>query len=386
MRNIGHQWRNLAEGLLRIEALEAQFRAEWSPLLEEARQKRNEAKRQRTKRQGQVALVAAFVAALLLLTLALVLLLFSSPAVTVVLWLALVVPMVLVFCGAGTLLYVPDSFPGPSDLSTQWWRTISGRAPSVQRSGPALSARCYGDEGEVAFISYLTGKLPEAYVAVRGLLVARNLDADVIVAGPTGIWVYEVKHWSGEITCERGEWRRVKTYRQPGGRLVQEHEVVRPFDKQWIKEANAAKETLRRRLPQYPNLHDVVGGGIVFTHGAFSLRADSSCKARVYTPRSCVEALLGSSRIPDLTLQKRLRIIDALLKWSDRLHEQQGEASSATSSSVELAERLHEDAVSRAVSYVSGIGEPSSVAVSEEVKEARKRAVWHPHPDDPPKS
>ncbi len=84
-------------------------------------------------------------------------------------------------------------------------------------------------------------------------------------------------------------------------------------------------------------------------------------------------------------MQKRLRAIDALLEWSDRLHQQQGEVPSATASSVELAERLHEDAVSRALPYVSGVGEPDSVAISEEVKEARKRAVWHPHPDDPPK-
>ena len=31
MRNIGSGWRNLAEGLLRIETLEARFREEWGP-------------------------------------------------------------------------------------------------------------------------------------------------------------------------------------------------------------------------------------------------------------------------------------------------------------------------------------------------------------------
>lgn len=64
------------------------------------------------------------------------------------------------------------------------------------------------------------------------------------------IWVYEVKHYSGEITCERGQWRTVKTYRQPGGRLVRELEVLRPFDKQWVKEASAVKEALRRGSPE----------------------------------------------------------------------------------------------------------------------------------------
>ncbi|HSK85716.1 MAG TPA: hypothetical protein VK902_20265 [Rubrobacter sp.] len=57
-----------------------------------------------------------------------------------------------------------------------------------------------------------------------------------------------------------------------------------------------------------------------------------------------------------------------------------------TPSSVELAERLYEDAVSRAFSYLSDAGETSRIGVGEEVQEARARAVWHPHPDDPPQN
>jgi len=68
------------------------------------------------------------------------------------------------------------------------------------------------------------------------------------------------------------------------------------------------------------------------------------------------------------------------------LHGQHGEAPPETSSSVELAVRLHEEAVSRASSYLSDVGEPGSAAPSPAVSEARKRAIWHPHPDDPPKT
>jgi hypothetical protein len=50
------------------------------------------------------------------------------------------------------------------------------------------------------------------------------------------------------------------------------------------------------------------------------------------------------------------------------------------------AERLHEDAVSCASSYLSGAGEHDSIAISEEVHAARARAIWHPHPDDPPQN
>jgi hypothetical protein len=385
VRNIGPEWRKLAEGFMRVEALEAQVRAEWGLRLEEARKERNEAELRRLRGRGRTALVTASVVALLLFAMVLLLLLLSSPATTVVLVLALIVPAVLTLYGVWALLHTPASLPDPSDLSGRWWATISGSALSVRRSDPALSARRYGDVGEAAFVSHLAHELSEEYVAVSGLLVTWHLDADLIVAGPPGIWIYEVKHWSGEIICQDGQWRRVKTYYKPGGRLVQEHQVLKPFDEQWIREVNAVKETLRRRLPQRPNLHEAVGGGLVFTHGGFSFSADSTCKARVYTPRSCVEALSSSPEIPDFTMQERLRAVDALLQWSDRLHERQGEAPWATSSSVEIAERLHEEAVSRAYSYLSDISEYGSVAISEEVKEASKRAVWYPHPDDPPK-
>jgi hypothetical protein len=260
VRNIGYKWRNLAEGFLRVEALSAQFRAEWGPRLEKARRESIEAKRQKVRRRGGVALVATLVLALVLAAVALVLLLLSLPGFSVALCLAIVVPVVLILYGTWSFLVIPDADPVPLDLSSRRWRTVSGGASSVQRSGPALPARHYGDRGEEVFVSYLARALSHEYVAVRGLLAARSLDADVIVVGPTGIWVYEVKHYSGEITCERGQWRRVKIYRQPGGRLVRELEILKPFDKQWVKEASAVKETLRQRLPGYQALSQAVGG------------------------------------------------------------------------------------------------------------------------------
>jgi hypothetical protein len=382
MKNIGAEWRNLAEGFLRVETLEAQVRAEWGARLEKARREREEAKRQPNRRLGRAALVFELVLALLLLTVSFVL--HFSPGDAAALGLLIAAPAIAVFYGLGVYFGTPDALPDPSNLSERWWRTISGSTSSVRRSGPALSARHYGDVGEEAFVSYLTGSLSDEYVAVRGLLVVRNLDADVIVVGPTGIWVYEVKNWSGEICCERGEWRRVKTYRQPGGRLVQELETLKPFDKQWTREAGAVRENLRRRLPGCPELPEAVSGGLVFTHGSVSFRADGSCGAWAGKPSDCVQILSGSPAMSSLTMEKRLRTVDALLEWSDRLHEQQGEVPWATSSAVELAERLHDDAVSAASSYFSDANEPDSIAIKEEVQGARARAVWHPHPDDPP--
>jgi hypothetical protein len=324
MKNIGAEWRNLAEGLLRIEALEAQVRAEWGLQLEMARRAAEEAGRQRNRRLRRAGLIATLVLALLLLTVSLVLR--FAPANAAALGLLIAASAMAVFYGLGVYLDTLDTLPDPPNLTDRWWNTISGRTSSVRRSGPALSARRYGDVGEEAFISYLTGRLSNEYVAVRCLLVVPNLDADVIVVGPTGIWVYEVKHRSGEITCERGEWRRVKTYRQPGGRLVRELEMLKPFDKQWTKEARAVRENLRRQLRGYPELPNAVGGGLVFTHRSVSFRMDGSCRAWAGKPSSCVEILSQSPAISGLTMEKRLRVVDALLDWSDRLHEHQGEA------------------------------------------------------------
>ena len=49
MRNIGYEWRNLAEGFRHVEVLEAQFRAEWATRLERAWREKTEAERQKAR-------------------------------------------------------------------------------------------------------------------------------------------------------------------------------------------------------------------------------------------------------------------------------------------------------------------------------------------------
>ncbi|MDP9485654.1 MAG: NERD domain-containing protein [Actinomycetota bacterium] len=363
MRNIGPDWRDLAEGHLRVEALEARFHAEWSPRIEEAWRKRSEAEKQNFRKRGRIALVCAAVLAFLLLAVGLVLPSSASVVSSVVFTLAIVVPATLVLVGGLFFLHTTEPLPEPSDVSAQWWDTIARGASSVRAATPNQPARYYGDVGEVAFTSYLASRLPDGYVAVRGLLVDRRLDADVVVVGPMGVGVYEVKNWTGQIFCHGGQWHRIKTYRGPGGHFVQEYEALKPFDRQWIKEAGAVKEALRLGFPEYRDLHKAIGGGIVFPHEGASFSGDGSCRARVYRPGSCAEALLRSPAAPDFTMEKRLRVVDALLRWSDGLHQQQGEATSA-GSSVELAERLHRDAVSLARRYLSEVDEASGEATA----------------------
>ena len=148
------------------------------------------------------------------------------------------------------------------------------------------------------------------------------------------------------------------------------------------------REALRLGLPGHPGLHGAIGGGLVFTHPGLSFSEDGSCRAWYGRPDSCAGAISRSPRVPAYTMEGRLRVLDVLLERSDRLHEQQGAAPWATSSAVELARRLHEDAAARARSYLPDAadgGEPVSVPPGGAVQEPRKRAIYYPHPDDPPK-
>jgi ABC-type multidrug transport system fused ATPase/permease subunit len=165
LRNIGSRWRNLADGLLRIETLEAQLLTEWGQRLDKAHKERQEAARQRALRQGRATLISALVVALLMLALSIFLLKLASPAATIVLRLAFLLSTVLAICGVLFLLRNPDPTRVRMNLPDVWLHIIPKHDASIRRSGSTLAARRYGDQGEESFVSYLCGALSKEYVA-----------------------------------------------------------------------------------------------------------------------------------------------------------------------------------------------------------------------------
>ena len=163
MRNIGSRWRNLADGLLRIETLEAQLLIEWGQRFDKAYKERQEAARQRALRRAT--LISALVVALLMLALSIVLLRLAPPAATIVLRLAFLLPTVLAICGVSFLLRSPDPTRVRMNLRDVWWHIIPKHGAPIRRSGSTLAPRRYGDQGEESFVSYLCGALSKEYVA-----------------------------------------------------------------------------------------------------------------------------------------------------------------------------------------------------------------------------
>lgn len=229
----------------------------------------------------------------------------------------------------------------PADLNvTKTWLRELGGGHTTQREWVP------GDDGVDRFLDVLLD-LPDSYIVVRDLLVARSLDVDVLLAGPTGVWLFEVKHWSGQITCSYGAWKRRSEYFAKGGRRVVEEKPIEAFDKQWIREEDAVNETLRRRLPPKVRVPELAGG-IVFTHPDASLDIDSSCRSAYGTPGRWVDKIRGAASVDDFLLRDRLAVMDALFSRARRLEQRpDDEASDA----VALAEKVHADLAARAAAY-----------------------------------
>ena len=236
----------------------------------------------------------------------------------------------------------PEAVPELS-LLDQWWQVV---ANGTNQSSANTQ---HGEEGEQNFYHYLASTLPDSYIGCRGLLVARSLDADVILISPAAVWIFEVKHWSGVIMCRNGSWSRTKVYYAPGGRRVNEEtEIPEAFDNQWIRERREVASTIRRRT-RFPHLADNLDGGLVFTHPAVELNVDySKCP---YGDSQFWGARLREAkarRQATLTVPDQLEVVDALLDQAEQVERRH----IGRRSSIELADQIARNTIFQAAKYI----------------------------------
>lgn len=224
------------------------------------------------------------------------------------------------------------------DIVQQWWQHITFIPPKLAEKA--------GDRGEWHLLSVLRSKLPDTYCALAQVLVDKRLDADVIVVGPSGIWVLESKYWGGKITDRLGHWHQTKTYHQPGGTLTSEDKDASSFDLQWRREYNAVVNLVAAKYPQFGlDIH----GGLAFTQPNVELEIDDTSRARYGKAEDWAGWILGRAAIPDLSTEVQLQIIDALMTGHDYFDEGRPACSSAS----DLAKTLHEITVQKAEFFVA---------------------------------
>lgn len=361
VRLLDPSWCELAKGFQRVNQLESRLREEWEEPVEQARRRRLE--EARTERQSELQAARKRLRIFLLLgpVLALVLLAllfglvkpdFASGAILCSLLALSGAAAPALFTVARLRLirrrepYIPEV---NLDIGRRWWQEVC-------RSGP-LELEKEGDAGELGFLLRIRSELPDEYLGVKGLLVQKSLDADLIVVGPTGIWVFEVKHWTGTIILRDGWWRRIKHYYAQGGRLAfEERDIQRPFDGQWLRQKKAVEETLRRGVPSRSRLPSLIRGGLVFTHPEVVLDIDASCRAEYGDPEHWVNSVLRAKETLEFSVESRLEVIDALVKWAGHVSREGAPEKSAA----RLADDLFESAVASARSRVDGAYPPQS--------------------------
>jgi hypothetical protein len=226
-------------------------------------------------------------------------------------------------------------------LLALWRERLIGQLPPMAYEGAA---------GEYEFIRYL-GKIDDGSVLIYRLQQRPSDDLDVTVVGPRGVWVFEVKFWSGAVSWKAGRWARgEKTFRARGGALeTQERPIGEPPDQQWRRMVEDVMRTLQMRAGRavrvIPALA-VVHGGLVFSHPQVDLRI-SGAPFNWGGIRDWMQTYHRAAWLPGLSERQLYEVLDALL-----LRHRQVSGESASFSMDDYAQLLVQQAEARLVERV----------------------------------
>jgi hypothetical protein len=206
------------------------------------------------------------------------------------------------------------------DLRSAWMEGLSGGLKDEVPDYPDhlnKNENEHAAQGERIFIRRLREHLDDHYYVLARLMQRPGEDVDVILIGPKGIWVFEVRHWSGEIYWDDQGWRRIQTnYERGGVEVTSQPEVGVPPDQQWIRAAAEVSRTLQARatwvLKRYPALEQV-HGGIVFTKEEADLSFQPGRPAFWGTLNSWIETLHHVEPKIELDTRSILQLVEALL-------------------------------------------------------------------------
>ena len=250
----------------------------------------------------------------------------------------------------------PGARKEQSPVYRRWINTVStGHTPSERALADQFAQNGnedieefteYGATGVYETLSGLSS-LNDGWIALTNVMISKLEDADIVIVGPSGIWVLESKYWGGYINIEEGRWSRVRVYYEPGGHRKSEYTRIKKcWDDQWLRQREAiagivksANLPLNGRAPA-----ELVTGGIVLSHREAILNADGSQKAAINDIAYWGRAMWASNNSACLSLEERWQVIDALLTAS----QQNQKVSRDRQPAVPLAESIYADLVAKA--------------------------------------
>ncbi len=147
-----------------------------------------------------------------------------------------------------------------NSLTYEWISAISQTTYTTNRL-------TYGSQGEALLCGALADILPDNYIALTNLKVRRNLDADLIVVGPEGLWIFDSKFWSGKVIYHNGLWDHI-SYHEDDFYEEPDSSVKYAPDKEILDIKGAVQKSLASQCSIQPNLLENLFTmyGIVFTN------------------------------------------------------------------------------------------------------------------------
>ena len=205
---------------------------------------------------------------------------------------------------------VLEAYEPPSRrLMAIWWKNLAPRNKPSQDSS---------DEGVETFLDLLEYNLPNSYIAISEILtsIKKITDTDVLLLGPSGIWIFELKHWYGKVHKKDSVWwqtvrnRRIDYLQDTG-------EQKQGPDEQWMNQAREIKITLKRRQPNIAWVADNLHGGIVFSNPEVHLEKTNIQGNLVPygKPRPWLKRILETPAVKGFTMRDQLCVLDALIEY-----------------------------------------------------------------------
>jgi hypothetical protein len=200
------------------------------------------------------------------------------------------------------------------------WRSLmlSRRYPNWNDPLPGREAVT----GEYSFVKCLSQALEDDYVLLSGLRLDKELVADTLLIGPTGIWVYAINYWHGIISWSEHDRQWTHWERHDNGLRLQASGL--PAHNDWQQASAAVERQLRTRFSWlWKSLPTsvLVRGAVVFAHPRAELRIDSACPTPFLRLTGADLSYKSRATFPDEThpifgfdLEPRLHIAEALLE------------------------------------------------------------------------
>lgn len=192
-----------------------------------------------------------------------------------------------------------------------WWR-------KGMQGGLAKRSQDMGVQGEVKLILALEARMGERAFLIHRLQQTYGDDVDVLLVSASGIWVFEVKFWSGLIRWRQGQWSRQQSHHERGGmRVTKRPPVHQPPDRQWQRMAADVRKTLQLHAPQliqrYPAVAQIQGG-LAFTCENAQYDIPESAPFAWGRAAAWVNTCAAAPKIPGFTEAQQLRAVEVLLQ------------------------------------------------------------------------